>query len=166
MSNVQTPKPKPYNKVMNTPTNSIEMISSKLWMHQKKNGINWTPGYQDMTKTVNKHCWRKSPVDMFGLDRICLVSADISDNLARYVRPTKKFPPQLWFLSYGAPKLMKLGHKGHLNTSNNFPMMFFPKSKDFLSDFGWTKRIYVLGEMGEIHQIEWARAMDSFQDRK
>jgi hypothetical protein len=44
MSQVQTPKPKPYKKVMNTSTNSAEMISSKLWMHQKKNGINWTPG--------------------------------------------------------------------------------------------------------------------------
>jgi hypothetical protein len=30
MSQVQTPKRKPYKKVMNTPTNSIEMIPSKL----------------------------------------------------------------------------------------------------------------------------------------
>jgi hypothetical protein len=30
MSQVQTPKPKPYKKVMNTPTNIIEMIPSKL----------------------------------------------------------------------------------------------------------------------------------------
>jgi hypothetical protein len=30
MSQVQTPKPKSYKKVINTPTNSIEMISSKL----------------------------------------------------------------------------------------------------------------------------------------
>jgi hypothetical protein len=30
MSQVQTPKSKPYKKVMNTPTNNIEMVSSKL----------------------------------------------------------------------------------------------------------------------------------------
>jgi hypothetical protein len=30
MPQVQTPKLKPYKKVMNTPTNSIEMIPSKL----------------------------------------------------------------------------------------------------------------------------------------
>jgi hypothetical protein len=34
-------------------------------------------------------------------------------------------------LSYGAPKWMKLGHKGHLNTSNKFPMRFFPNPKIF-----------------------------------
>jgi hypothetical protein len=27
---------------------------------------------------------------------------------------------------------MKLGHKGHLNTSNKFPMSFFPNPKIFL----------------------------------
>jgi hypothetical protein len=32
-------------------------------------------------------------------------------------------------LSYGAPKWMKLGNKGYLNTSNKFPMRFFPNSK-------------------------------------
>jgi hypothetical protein len=36
MSQVQTPKTKPYKKVMNTPTNSIEMIPLKLWMQRKK----------------------------------------------------------------------------------------------------------------------------------
>jgi hypothetical protein len=30
MSQVETPNPKPYKKVMNTPTNSIEMIPQKL----------------------------------------------------------------------------------------------------------------------------------------
>jgi hypothetical protein len=40
---------------MKTATNSIEMVSMKLQMQQKKNGINWTPGYQDMAKTVNEH---------------------------------------------------------------------------------------------------------------
>jgi hypothetical protein len=34
-------------------------------------------------------------------------------------------------LSYGAPKCIKLGHKGHLNTCNKFPMRFFPNSKIF-----------------------------------
>jgi hypothetical protein len=43
LSQVQTPKPKLYNKVINTPTNSVEMIPSKLQTQQKKNGINWTP---------------------------------------------------------------------------------------------------------------------------
>jgi hypothetical protein len=28
---------------------------------------------------------------------------------------------------------MKLGHKGHLNTSNKFPMRFFPNPKIFFS---------------------------------
>jgi hypothetical protein len=44
LSQVETPNPKPYNKLMNTLTNSVEMIPSKLQMQQKKNGINWTPG--------------------------------------------------------------------------------------------------------------------------
>jgi hypothetical protein len=43
-----------------------------------------------------------------------------------YVRPTQKHPFELWFMSYGAPKWMKLGHNGHLNTSNKFLMRFFP----------------------------------------
>jgi hypothetical protein len=34
---------------------------------QKKNGINWTPGYQNMAKTVNKHRAENYPVDMSGL---------------------------------------------------------------------------------------------------
>jgi hypothetical protein len=34
-------------------------------------------------------------------------------------------------LSYGAPKWIKLGYKGHLNTSNKFPMRFFPNPKIF-----------------------------------
>jgi hypothetical protein len=34
-------------------------------------------------------------------------------------------------LSYGAPKWMKLECKSHLNTSNKFPMRFFPNSKIF-----------------------------------
>jgi hypothetical protein len=65
------------------------------------------------------------------LDRICPVSTDISGTRARYVRPTQKFPSQLWFLSYGAPKWMKLGYKGHLNTSNKFSMRFFSNPKIF-----------------------------------
>jgi hypothetical protein len=32
-------------------------------------------------------------------------------------------------LELGAPKWMKLGHKGHLNTSNKFSMSFFPNPK-------------------------------------
>jgi hypothetical protein len=32
-------------------------------------------------------------------------------------------------MSYRAPKWMKLGYKGHLNTSNKFPMRFFPNPK-------------------------------------
>jgi hypothetical protein len=44
MSWVQTPNPKSYNKVMNTPTNIIEMIPSKIWTQRKKSGINWTSG--------------------------------------------------------------------------------------------------------------------------
>jgi hypothetical protein len=55
MSQVPSPKPKHYRNVMKTATNSIEMVSMKLQMQQKKNGINWTPGYQDMAKTVNEH---------------------------------------------------------------------------------------------------------------
>jgi hypothetical protein len=38
MSQVQTLKPKPFNKVMNTPTNSVEMIPSMLRTQQKKMG--------------------------------------------------------------------------------------------------------------------------------
>jgi hypothetical protein len=30
---------------------------------------------------------------------------------------------------------MKLGHKGHLNTSNEFPMRFFPNTKIFFLIF-------------------------------
>jgi hypothetical protein len=37
------------------------------------------------------------------------------------------------------------------------------KSKDFLSDFVWTRKIYVFEEMGEIHQIEGAGGIDSLQ---
>jgi hypothetical protein len=44
MSQVQSPKPKHCNKVMNTPTNNVEMIPLKLQMQQKKNEINWIPG--------------------------------------------------------------------------------------------------------------------------
>jgi hypothetical protein len=36
MSQVQTPKPKPYKKVMNTPINSIEMIPPKVMNAVKK----------------------------------------------------------------------------------------------------------------------------------
>jgi hypothetical protein len=32
-------------------------------------------------------------------------------------------------LSYGASKWMKLGHNGHLNTSNKFPMRVFQNLK-------------------------------------
>jgi hypothetical protein len=35
---------------------------------------------------------------------------------------------------------MKLGHKGHLNTSNKFPTRFFPDSKIFFP---------ILDELGE-----------------
>jgi hypothetical protein len=47
---------------------------------------------------------------------------------------------QVWFLSYSAPNWMKLRHNGHLNTGNKFPKEVFPKSKDFPSDFGWTRK--------------------------
>jgi hypothetical protein len=47
---------------------------------------------------------------------------------------------QVWFLSYIASNQMKLGHEGHLNTSNKCPKVVFPKSKDFPSDFGWTQK--------------------------
>jgi hypothetical protein len=40
MSQVQTPKTKPYKKLMNIPTNSIKMILSKLQIQWKKNRIN------------------------------------------------------------------------------------------------------------------------------
>jgi hypothetical protein len=36
---ISNPNPKPCKKVMNTPTNNIEMIPLKLRMHQKKNEI-------------------------------------------------------------------------------------------------------------------------------
>jgi hypothetical protein len=39
MSQVQTPKPKPCKKVMNTPTNSIEMIPSKFERNGKIMGL-------------------------------------------------------------------------------------------------------------------------------
>jgi hypothetical protein len=32
-------------------------------------------------------------------------------------------------LSYGTSNQMKLGHKGHLNTRNNFPKKFLPNPK-------------------------------------
>jgi hypothetical protein len=60
MSQVQSLKPKHYKNVMNTPTNSVEMIPSMLRMQRKKNVIIWTPGQQDMTKIVNEH-WAESP---------------------------------------------------------------------------------------------------------
>jgi hypothetical protein len=44
MSQVQTPTPKLYKKVMVTPINSVEMSLSMLRMQRKKNGINQTPG--------------------------------------------------------------------------------------------------------------------------
>jgi hypothetical protein len=48
--------------------------------------------------------------------------------------------PEIFFstliLELWGTKMDKLGHKGHLNTSNKIPTSFFPKSKDFLSDFG------------------------------
>jgi hypothetical protein len=44
MSQVQTPEPKPCKKVMNTPTNNIEITPLKVQTQKKKNGINWTPG--------------------------------------------------------------------------------------------------------------------------
>jgi hypothetical protein len=62
-------------------------------------------------------------MDMSGL------GPDMSGKRVGYVRPTQKLPFQLLFLSYGAPKWMKLGHKGHLNTSNKFLMRFFPNPK-------------------------------------
>jgi hypothetical protein len=91
---------------------SIRHPISKIWPKQWTNIAAKTPQ------------WTCS-----ALDRICPASADISGNWAGYVRPTQKFLSKLWFLSYGAPKWMKLGHNGHLNTSNIFPMSFFPNSK-------------------------------------
>jgi hypothetical protein len=32
-------------------------------------------------------------------------------------------------LSYKVPNWIKLGHKGHINTRNKFPKMFFPNPK-------------------------------------
>jgi hypothetical protein len=43
ISQVKTLKLKPCKKVMNTLTNNVEMIPSKLWMQQKNNESNWTP---------------------------------------------------------------------------------------------------------------------------
>jgi hypothetical protein len=43
MFQVETLKPKSCKKVMNTPTNIIEMTTSKLQTQWKKNVINWTP---------------------------------------------------------------------------------------------------------------------------
>jgi hypothetical protein len=40
---------------------------------------------------------------------------------------------------------MKLGHKGHLNTRNKFSKEVFPKSNDFPSDFGGTKKLRFWG---------------------
>jgi hypothetical protein len=42
MSQVQTLKPKSCKKVVNTPTNSVQKIPSKLRTQQKKNRTNWT----------------------------------------------------------------------------------------------------------------------------
>jgi hypothetical protein len=37
--------------------------------------------------------------------------------------------------------MMKLRHKGHLNTRNNILKEVFPKSMDFPSDFGSTQKL-------------------------
>jgi hypothetical protein len=67
-------------------------------------------------------------------------------------------------LSYRAPKWIKLGHKGHLSTSNKFPMRFFLNSKIFFPILDELKEPRFWEKPEEIDQIEGARAMDSFQD--
>jgi hypothetical protein len=129
MSQVQIPKPKPYKKVMNTPTNIIEMTPSKLWTQRKRMGSIGHSVSKIWSKQWTNIAAKTPRWTCLALDRICPVSADISGKQARYVRPTQKLPSQLWFLSYEAPKWMKLGHKGHLNTSNKFRMRFFPNPK-------------------------------------
>jgi hypothetical protein len=133
MSQVQTPKPKPCMKVMNTPTNSIETPPSKLWTRWKRM---WSNGHR-----VSK-IWPKQWINIAAetarrtgptLDQKCLVLEDISVKRARYVRSTQKISSQLWFLSYGAQQWMKLGHKGHHNRRNKFPKRFFLNSKISLS---------------------------------
>jgi hypothetical protein len=74
------------------------------------------------------------------LDRIYLVSPDISGKSTGYVQSTQKLSSQLWFLSYEAPNWMKPGHKGLLQTWNTFPKEVFPKSKDFPFDVGLTQK--------------------------
>jgi hypothetical protein len=74
------------------------------------------------------------------LDRICLVSPNISGKSTGYVRSTQKLSSQLWFLSYEASNWMKPGHNGHLKTWNTFLKDVFPKCKDFPFDFGLTQK--------------------------
>jgi hypothetical protein len=59
---------------------------------------------------------------------------------------------------------MKLGHKDHLNTSNKFPMRFFPNPKIFFSILDELKEPRFWEKQEKIHQIEGARGMYSFQD--
>jgi hypothetical protein len=40
---------------------------------------------------------------------------------------------------------MKLGHKGHLNTSNKFPMRFFPNPKIFFRFWMNSKNLHFGG---------------------
>jgi hypothetical protein len=54
-------------------------------------------------------------------------------------------------------------HKGHLNTSNKFPIGFCPNPKIFFLILDEIEEIR-FWETGEIHQIKGAKAMDSFQD--
>jgi hypothetical protein len=54
---------------------------------------------------------------------------------------------------------MKLGHKGHLNTWNNFPKRFFLNPKISLPILDKLKKPRFLGELEEICQIEGARVM-------
>jgi hypothetical protein len=71
------------------------------------------------------------------------VRYEVSGNTFFSQNPPLSF--QTWFLSYGAPNQMKLGHKDHLNTRNKFLKEVFSKSNDFPSDFGWTQKLRFWG---------------------
>jgi hypothetical protein len=137
LSQVQYPKPKHCNKVMNILTNSIEMIPSKLWMQRKMNGINWTHGYQDMAKTVierQAESLSRTLSDWSFLElktevRTLFGSCQTLSGVAKHCpvggiyktwfSPKAVLSTQVWFLSYTAPKWIKFGHKGYLNTRRN-----------------------------------------------
>jgi hypothetical protein len=57
---------------------------------------------------------------------------------------------------------MKFGHNGHLNTRNKFQIEVFLNSMISLLILDELKNLG-FWEWGEIHEIEWAKAMDSLQ---